>query len=56
MKISTPLVAADYNRLECSMGLTPRPVKCTGYGVDLSKIPCRSTWRASAVSAILASK
>ncbi len=36
---STPLVASDYNRLETSIGLPPRPVHCTGYAVNLTEVP-----------------
>jgi glycosyltransferase involved in cell wall biosynthesis len=36
---STPPVAADYNRLEAAMGLAPREIRCTGYGVDMDGIP-----------------
>ncbi len=36
---STPPVAADYNRLEAYLGLAPREIRCTGYGVDADAIP-----------------
>lgn len=36
---STPPVAADYNRLESDLGLSPRAIHCTGYGVDMDPLP-----------------
>jgi len=36
---STPPIAQAYRQLETSLGLTPRPMVCTGYGIDLDEIP-----------------